>query len=225
MLICAGCVFMAIYESLEYSFCYDEEKKEHIKQMKQYARAQLASETYGQSPSTSLAGDASESTRLLDAEEIPLDPIISTPSDITQDLQCDSSCEDAYSGRPDRHPDVEENVLFDQSDMFGDVFVDVDMGETGFIAPATGQRTRNTQVTLNTTTDMQSTNYTFESSRKQSDSADRRKLPRSTNNSSQLGMFQSFPSMNANDEHNQFGLTDPGERQLDSLVILPDVIE
>ena len=67
---------MSLYESFEYMFCYNEEKKEHKRQMRRAARAHREAQRQGQQQQQSQSEDnTGESTRLLDAEEIPLQTI------------------------------------------------------------------------------------------------------------------------------------------------------
>ena len=112
-------IAMALYESLEYAFCYGEEKKEQ-KRLTQLAKraAHMARNNRspraageGQESAHLLEGDPSESTRLLDigevGESIPLQTFpLSADSDIPQscashtiDMQSDSfadSMDDHY---------------------------------------------------------------------------------------------------------------------------------
>ena len=63
---------MAIYETFEYAFCYNEEKEEERKRLA-VARS-LQSDRRAQDGNVSGGGvNATESTRLLDAEEIPME--------------------------------------------------------------------------------------------------------------------------------------------------------
>ena len=67
---------MSLYESFEYMFCYNEEKKEHKRQMRRAARAHREAQRQGRQQQQSQSEDnTGESTRLLDAEEIPLQTI------------------------------------------------------------------------------------------------------------------------------------------------------
>ena len=67
---------MSLYESFEYIFCYNEEKKEHKRQMRLAARAHREAQRQGQQQQQGQSEDnTGESTRLLDAEEIPLQTI------------------------------------------------------------------------------------------------------------------------------------------------------
>ena len=67
---------MSLYESFEYIFCYNEEKKEHKRQMRLAARAHREAQRNGQQQQQGQSEDnTGESTRLLDAEEIPLQTV------------------------------------------------------------------------------------------------------------------------------------------------------
>ncbi len=78
---------MAIYESMEYMCCYDDEKKKHKKHLKQLARERQCIEGTNSSRAES-SENTSESTRLLDAEDIPMQTLLtpSERSDISQSV-------------------------------------------------------------------------------------------------------------------------------------------
>ena len=64
---------MCVYETLEYALCYNDEKKEHRRKLKLAARArQLANETQ---PDSVNSDDITESSRLLQMEEIPMETV------------------------------------------------------------------------------------------------------------------------------------------------------
>ena len=72
-LVCVFCGIMCVYETLEYALCYNDEKKEHRRKLKLAARArQLANETQ---PDSVNSDDITESSRLLQMEEIPMETV------------------------------------------------------------------------------------------------------------------------------------------------------
>lgn len=68
VLTCAFCAVLAVYETFEYLFCYDDEKREHKRLLLLFARAKKESERIMQE-------ESGEQTRLLDAEEIPMETL------------------------------------------------------------------------------------------------------------------------------------------------------
>lgn len=84
VLASAFCMVMAIYETLEYMFCYDDEKKKHYDEMQAAVQQRQRSENNpGRSAETDNSdsynngtgadpASNSEGTRLLDGEDIPL---------------------------------------------------------------------------------------------------------------------------------------------------------
>ena len=70
VLTSAFCFVMSLYESLEYMLCYNDEKKEHKRQLLAAARQHRQQQRQDQIQTA--PENSGESTRLLDAEEIPL---------------------------------------------------------------------------------------------------------------------------------------------------------
>ena len=62
---------LAFYETFEYAFCYDDEKKEHRRRMKLALRAQKMARDNSNSSISSNSG-ANENTRLIPNECIPM---------------------------------------------------------------------------------------------------------------------------------------------------------
>ncbi|XP_041373167.1 proprotein convertase subtilisin/kexin type 7-like [Gigantopelta aegis] len=77
-LACVFCAVMCVYETLEYAFCYNDEKKEHRRKLKLAARAQRLADRSRPEPVNS--DDITESTGLLQAEDIPMEtfPLMSS---------------------------------------------------------------------------------------------------------------------------------------------------
>ena len=100
---------MAVYETLEYMCCYGEEKAEYKKQLRlaqqRTAQERQNSEDVASCSHTDSEGQG-ESTRLLDAEEIPLEMLPSTLGQQTS------------NSHPDSYPHAGHVTNLSQSDTF-----------------------------------------------------------------------------------------------------------
>ncbi len=91
VLTSAFCAFMACYETLEYAFCYDEEKKEYENQCRLNREAQRLASS---SRRTTSYGGADENRSLLrgdSVEEFELENMPTNPADVAAVIEDDAA--------------------------------------------------------------------------------------------------------------------------------------